>query len=248
MKTPLYIAVYIAICVANTHAFFISGYGPSSWNPDVETMDANLGIDETFIIEDFEDPEFVPGLSWSKINGDPSVTQPTLVPESTFPGNWDGVQSLRAEHDFIDGDAVFTYSEQLSMFGISISDMTPSCILSIYVDENLVGTTDTLSEFASDLINQHKNGYLWIAAEEDESFNEVSLICDRTDRFYYDHCALKTAKAAVPEPGITPLLGMGIFGLLLLGKRKAIAYQISTSSLTIKNRYSGRQKHVCHFR
>lgn len=240
MKTLFTVAAVSFFLVNNAHALLITAINPSAYSSDPVQMDLNLGIDASFIIENFEDLTLVPGLTWSNVNG--IFTQPVLGQAPFTPlditGEWDGEYSLVAGHNYDNGDPVFTFNKPLTSFGIGITEHNPSKTVQIYVDDifvqnttspvyddngNIIQNSPLIDGLVLDPINRAKNGYLWIVAGEGETFNKVSFIGSDGDQIFYDHLALGVAQGStspVPEPGTISLLMAGITGAALFIRKK----------------------------
>jgi hypothetical protein len=204
---------------SQSSALQISVIDRLAFDNDISVMNQNLRIDETFLIEDFEDAVFIPGLSWHTVNGKLSLpaleTAPPLI-DSNLPSDWDGNFSLVAGHNYDYGDAVFSYDGDLAAFGIGISGNNGGVNLDIFVDDVFITNVMSLQNYYQTHSGQTRNGYLWITAENNEIFNQISFIGGDGDLIYYDHLALLQMSSSpfpIPEPSILYLALSGLFSL-----------------------------------
>ena len=91
-------AVSMLLLADGAAAYRVTAFGPEVFDPDTPAMDAALGISGSFVIEDFEDTQLVPGLAITYDLGDGSTpitftTIPSLNGYSSPP--WDGVRHDR---------------------------------------------------------------------------------------------------------------------------------------------------------
>ena len=194
-------------------ALTISVIGPSSYNSDTDIMNANLGLDSTYIIEDFEDDTWVSGLNVSSNDNGGIIV-------GTGKGRyWDGIKSLDTYRDLKTSDPIFTFDNAIESFGIGISlnnrDVAEDIM--IYVDGVNVGGVHALTNYVP---GQIRNGYLFINADVGEEFTEIGLLEDWGDYIEFDHLAFEqSALSPVPVPAAIRRFGTALVGMVGFTRR-----------------------------
>ena len=207
MKLLQFIFILV-IAIPMSQAYNITTFPISIYNSNTATMNAALGIDDSFIIEDFEDTTLIDGLS---IEFEDGQTTPNISSADYY---WDGSKHL--ENYYTNNkwvDVTLNFDEPVSVLGFGASWFdTDNGINYIYLNGSNTPLTDldSLPNFHWDRNGSRRNFYIIIEAEIGESINSIFLPSSNngSDRFNIDHLALKT----VPEPA--NVLLFLIFGLI----------------------------------
>jgi hypothetical protein len=163
-------ALLFAIAPVRGEAYVISGFGPSSYDPDTAAMDATLGV-LGFTIEDFEDAGLVPGLSveFTHTGLGPMTSLPGLLDSDPvffrrdFPNHaWDGSHILYTpQPSDIVSALIIRIAGGARSFGIALSDYHPDTQLWA-INGQLTGTVGQIPNFFA--TDTGRNGYLRIDA------------------------------------------------------------------------------------
>jgi len=191
----------LAFLSAPSHSFIITSFPSTVYSSDTNAMNASLGIDETYVIEDFEDNTLIAGLTVSDYTD--GIGSPTFVSNAVIV--WDGGRG------FVSGlaqpiqDPTFSFADEIMRFGIGISDYQPEFygVSEILVNGFSVGSIPVSGTL--------RDGYIFITAGEGESINTVTFLQAGNDSILYDHLAAKMGKAPIPSTLV--LIGLGLAGL-----------------------------------
>lgn len=204
-------------CMVSTQAFTILGYSPSNYNANVATMNSNLGIDSSYIIEDFEDGTLIPGLSIQYSNGS---TTP-LFNGSWVYGTylWDGSRVFSAYENGGYPDPTFSFATGVAAFGIGISNAylsSTSYPTYLRINGTSYGTIGAISGYTS--ADDGRNIYIRVVADAGEVINSIKFDMAPGDYISYDHLAVRL----VPELSCVWLvvLAIGILSSRVYRKEK----------------------------
>jgi hypothetical protein len=191
------------------NAVTITYLGPENYNPDVNQTNANLGIDDTFIVEDFEDTILIDGLTITD-NVDGVGTYRTLNYS-----NWDGSSSLYGHPGFALHSPLFSFDTAVYSFGIGLAGYQPSANTTEFFVNGVSQGALLFDE------NGSRNGYLFITAESGESISSIGFTQPENDGIAYDHLAVQyNAPVPVPVPATMWLFGSGLLGLIGVARRR----------------------------
>lgn len=201
---------FLASLSGSSYSYIITSYDLSVFNTDTNVMNASLGIDGTFIIEDFEDTILVSGLTISD-HAD-GTGSPMLVSNSVIA--WDGTSGFVAglSPNIPIDDPIFSFSNPVEQFGLGISDYQPE----LYGSSQILVNGINLGNIP--VSGGLRDGYFFITAGAGESINTVTFLQAGNDSIMYDHLAIKYG--SVPEPSTILLLSLGFIGIGLNRKRK----------------------------
>jgi len=204
--------LFLAFLSASSHAYSITSFPSSAYNVDTNVMNSTLGIDGTYVVEDFEDSTLIAGLTITDhadgIGSPSSVSNAVIV--------WDGSTAMAAglgpAHPI--DDPIFSFSQTVMRFGIGISDYQSAFygLTQILVNGTNIGAIpfdDTL-----------RDGYLFITAGNGEGINSVTFLQSNNDAIMYDHLAVQYA--AVPIPSSLLLMGLGILVFRTAQRRRIL--------------------------
>lgn len=199
--------------LVSAQAFTILGYSPSNYNDNVATMNANLGINSSYVIEDFEDNTLIPGLTIQYSNGSTTPLFNASWAYGTY--LWDGARVFSAYQDGGYPDPTFNFATGITGFGIGISNAylsSTSYPTYIYINGVNYGTIGSIAGYVS--ADNGRNIYIRVVAGSGEVINSVKFDMAAGDYLSYDHLAVQ-----VPELSSYWLVFLGI---ALWGDRKSV--------------------------
>ena len=212
MKLLKYLFLLL-IAVSTLQAYTITTFAGSVYNTNTAVMDATLGIDDGFTVEDFEDSTLIEGLNVTFTDG---RTTPNLSTASYY---WDGSQHLQ---NYTNGPWVgvtFSFDESVSVFAVGTSYFdTGNGTDYIYLNGSSTPLTN-LQAHSGFVTGSTRNLYIIIEAGAGETIESVYFPSSNSgsDRINFDHLAVK---AAVPEPSsLFLLLTFGIISLFGIYKK-----------------------------
>jgi hypothetical protein len=224
------------------HAGMILNFFPSSvYNSNTPAMYSTLGINGGYMIDDFEGPTLLPGLSISLTGGVPATTWTSSVPNLSngfdcgIP-TWDGTHAVtNSVNNMLNSCQVpsglanlttFTYAPGTTSFGIGLvnfqslsSPLFPLSDHELIVNGTDLGTLESLAG-ATWTPGQGRNAYLRIDATGGSFINTVAFRNTSTgeaDYLVFDTLAF--AAFEEPEPATGWLLLLGTLALAGLFRR-----------------------------
>ena len=211
MKNLLLTMLLCSLAIS-LQAYTIDVFAGSVYNTNTATMDAALGIDSSFTIEDFEDTTLIDGLSVQYTDGS---TTPHI---STAQYYWDGSKQLENYSSGNWKGVRFLFDNPVTTFAVGTSYFdTSNGTDYIYLNGSSTALTnlESYSEFST---GSTHNLYIIISAEAgDEAISEVFFPSSNngSDRIDFDHLAIQTN---VPEASTIALCSLSI--IFLLTKRR----------------------------
>ena len=208
MNKICFTLILFLISMSFCYSFTLTAYDISAYNSNISTMNANLGIDDSYVIDDFEDDIFVDGVN---------ITYRRAIgyhQAHTSTEAWNGSRTLYTaggDYDNWNNGITFVFSEGVSSFGIGLSNLQQN---GWYVEVNgSITLEDDILGMANIIYDGGRNGYLKIDAGQNEVIESVMI--ERTsagDRLNFDHLAFKAGRT-VPEPGslLLALLAISCF-------------------------------------
>ena len=202
----LWIILTLVLTSLPLQAFTITTFAPSAYNANTTVMNATLGIDSSYSIEDFEDLNFINGFT---------VTYDNVIGGNRLfnYGPWDGAYELGTYLNNYSSFPTFSFSQGLSSFGIGINNMAGTSYPAyMYINGILYGKVQDLPNFEAST----RNIYIKINADSGEQINSVKFTTSSGDYVGFDHLAFKVT--AVPE--ISTIYSLFVAGLLFLMAKK----------------------------
>jgi hypothetical protein len=222
-RTRAWTALAISIGFAGAaNATVLTTFGPSVYNSNPAVMDANLGV-TGMVIEDFEDPALVPGLTVEFKNPDAGPTG-TLAGNFTFGSAWDGTKLLINRPDQALGtsyaDVVFHVAGGTPRFGVALSDFQSQLNeTELFINGASVGLVSALPNYVNGGGPGPEGRNLYLRIDGDANVPLINTVefrmRARTDALLFDH-------VAIPEPAATALLAGGLAdGVVRRGRRRS---------------------------
>jgi hypothetical protein len=208
LKKTITILILLSSAAFNVQGAIITYFNSSNYNSDINAMNTSLGIDASFIVEDFENNTLIDGLTVTD-NFD-GVGMYRLLSRSDA---WDGSMVLYGHPSYALRSPLFSFDLAVSVFGISISGYQPgSGTTELFINGVSQGALMSGSTAAT-----QRNTYLKIEAEAGEAITSVGFTQPVNDGIGYDHLSVSYGSVAiVPEPATSALL---LLGLACIGLR-----------------------------
>ena len=205
----------------------ITTYSPADvYHPDSSVLNSNVGLDEGYVIEDFEDETLVPGLSFDP----PAAGLDFRVGSVSFWTNdaWDGSQMLinNAGGSATGrpwGNVKFNFAGGIDALGIGISNIQRTAS-TFWVNGIEQGTL--IGDFGA------PNGLgrsIYLVIENEVGDDPItSFMYDikgySVESVTFDHLALRglEPESSVPEPSTLMLVGTGALGLWFYRRQQSV--------------------------
>lgn len=205
-KTSIHLCFLIMLCACSlgVQAFTITTFAPTVYNANTAIMDATLGIDASYTIENFEDLTFVSGLT---------ITYDNVIGGHHLQGSgpWDGATELGTYLNNYSSFPTFSFSTGLTSFGVGINNMAGTGYPAyMYVNGVSFGMVQQMPNYAVTT----RNIYIRIDAVGSERINSVKFTTSSGDYVGFDHLAMQVS--SVPEMStVYTLLLAGVFFLIV---------------------------------
>lgn len=213
------LAVFACGVAQKSEAFTINTFARGAFNSNGPILNANVGIDDRYTIENFENAAIEPELSISYLRPDSSFGGGNDF-NNNSPTAWDGNRSISIAGGSVNGfngGVVFAFEGGASSVGFGLADIQSTGWTIAINGTRVVSNITGLANIATG--SNRRSGYIRIDAQGDEVINTVTI--DRTargDRLDIDRLAF----APVPVPASIMMLLSAALGIGLLGRmRKA---------------------------
>ena len=194
-------------------AYSITGFGPSAYDPDINVLNNNLGINiADYVSEDFDDLNLIPELSQSG-------TAPVSSTNNGGDKNaWDGARFLKVSGA---GTLIWTVNGGTGSFGFGIANddfdiHTFQVNGGATVDFNAIPNYLKINEIPSNV--RWRNGYVFINQEiGDASITTITINNNSTstvDNLSFDYVAIRTAEPAEVVPAPAPWMTLPVFSII----------------------------------
>ncbi len=228
MKKIFLLLYLLAIVSPNLFsAIIVNSFAPTTFNANTSLMDQTLGV-TGFTIENFEDNNFVDGLTISANGSTPFSQAPPVNFGSSLV--WDGTLGIDAYNSLgfpaVTVDTMtFHLAQGASSFGFGTANMEIRRNPDLNIVVNGVTDLGPISEmpgyFDTIVTGSQRNIYVRLDAVG-ETINTVTINWGPTvslglDNIVFDHVAFNTAPL-VPEPTTFGLILIGLVGFIYTKK------------------------------